>query len=117
MIGYASKPNPAMSDTALLAVIGRFIKGTRINQNRSQQQVAEAAGINRSTLAQIERGRGGTLLSFLQVMRAIDQLQMFNTFEISEPFSPIELAKLQRSKRQRASKQKAIGKSRPKSDW
>ena len=117
MMEYKNIFWPAMSDTALLAVIGSFIKETRINQNKTQQQVAEAAGINRSTLVQIERGGGGTLRSFIQIMRAIDQLQMFNMFEISQQISPIELAKLQQSKRQRASKQKVIGKIKPKSDW
>lgn len=106
-----------MSDTALLAILGNFIKRTRINQNKTQQQVAEAAGINRSTLVKIERGGGGTLLSFVQILRAIDQLQIFDRFEISHQISPIELAKLQHSERQRASKQKIIGKIRPKSDW
>jgi transcriptional regulator with XRE-family HTH domain len=107
----------AMTNSALLTVIGRFIKEIRIDQNKTQQQVAEAAGLNRSTLVQIERGAGGTVLSIIQIMRAIDQLQIFNIFQISAQISPIELAKIQQGKRQRASERKVMGKSRPKSDW
>jgi transcriptional regulator with XRE-family HTH domain len=53
----------AMSDPAVLELLGKFIKQTRLQQNKTQQQVATAAGINRSTMVQIENGGGGTMLS------------------------------------------------------
>jgi len=58
----------AMSDPAILEVLGNFIKQTRLQQNKTQQQVAEAAGINRSTMGQVENGGGDTLLSFIQIL-------------------------------------------------
>ena len=45
-----------MSDRSLLTVIGEFIRSNRLNQNRAQDEVAEAAGISRSTLSLLERG-------------------------------------------------------------
>ena len=107
----------AMSDPAILEVLGYFIKQTRLQQNKTQQQVAEAAGINRSTMVQIENGGGGTLLSFIQILRALEQLQLFQKFEVRQQLSPLQLAKIDQKKRQRASNKKNTGIEKPKSDW
>ena len=107
----------AMSDPAILEVLGNFIQQTRLQQNKTQQQVAEAAGINRSTIVQVENGGGGTLLSFIQILRGLEQLQLFQSFEIRQQLSPLQLAKIDQKKRQRASTKKATGTSTPKSDW
>jgi transcriptional regulator with XRE-family HTH domain len=93
----------ANSDKAILEAIGGWLKETRLRQNKTQQELADAVGINRSTLIQMESGGGGGLLTFVQIMRALDQLHLFKNFEISDQISPLLLAKLQRKKRQRAS--------------
>ena len=98
-----SKFDNAISDKALLELIGAYLKETRLRQNKTQQELAKAAGINRSTLVQIESGGGGGLLTFVQIMRALDQLAVFKNFEIADQISPLLLAKMQRNKRQRAS--------------
>lgn len=103
MIEITNIYNNSISDKAVLELIGTYLKETRLRQNKTQQELAEAAGINRSTLVQIESGGGGGLLTFVQIMRALDQLAVFKNFEISEQISPLLLAKLQRNKRQRAS--------------
>ena len=90
------------SDNALLEVIGQFIQETRVQQNKNQQQVADAAGINRSTLSQIENGGGGTMLSMLQILRVLDQLRFLDYFQVQTKVSPIQLAKLEQKKRKRA---------------
>jgi transcriptional regulator with XRE-family HTH domain len=107
----------AMSDPAILDVLGHFIQQTRLQQNKTQQQVAAAAGINRSTMVQIENGGGGTLISFIQILRALEQLQLFQIFEIRQQLSPLQLAKIDQKKRQRASNKKTTGVEKPKSDW
>ena len=107
----------ALSDPAILEQLGEFVKQTRLQQNKTQQEVAIAAGINRSTMVQIEKGAGGTLLSFVQVLRALEQLQIFEHFEIKQQFSPLQLAKLEQNKRQRASTKKDSQTKKTKSDW
>ena len=108
----------AMSDPALLELLGRFIQQTRLQQNKTQQQVATAAGINRSTMVQIENGSGATMLSFIQILRALEQLQMFENFEPKQQLpSPLELAKMEQKKRQRASTKKEAQVKNPESDW
>jgi transcriptional regulator with XRE-family HTH domain len=107
----------AMSDPAILGILGNFIQQTRLQQNKTQQQVAVAAGINRSTIVQIENGGGGTLLSFIQILRALEQLPLFQHFEARRQLSPLQLAKIDQKKRQRASNKKNAIIAKPKSDW
>lgn len=91
-----------LSDGALLVQIGQFVQQTRLKQNKSQQQVANAAGVNRSTLSQIENGRGGTLLSLIQILRVLNQMSFLNVFQVEEKISPMYLAKMEMKKRRRA---------------
>jgi len=108
----------AMSDHALLEIIGKFIQQTRLQQNKTQQQVATAAGVNRSTLVQIENGGSVTMLSLVQILRALGQLQLFQNFEVKQPqLSPLQVAKLEQNKRQKASRKKENLTEKSKSDW
>jgi transcriptional regulator with XRE-family HTH domain len=95
----------SISDKALLARLGDFIRETRLSQNKSQQQLADDAGIARSTLTLLEGGAGGTLLSLIQVLRMLDKLHLFKEFDTQTQISPLLLAKQAKSKRQRASRQ------------
>lgn len=104
------------SDRALLADIGNFIKETRLRQGKTQDETATAAGINRSTLSQIENGSGGTLLSIIQILRVLGQLHLLEHFQAPTLVSPLKLAKLDQQKRQRASRKKGK-RNEPKSDW
>ncbi len=105
----------AMSNVALAQTIGTFVKHHRLEQNRTQGGVAEAAGISRSTLSLLERGEAVTLPSLLQVLRVLDLLKVMDVFKFQQQISPMELAKLEKQKRQRASSNKEN--IFPKSDW
>jgi transcriptional regulator with XRE-family HTH domain len=117
MIEKNNKYWHAMSDPAILEILGRFIQQTRLQQNKTQQQIANAAGINRSTIVKFENGDGGTLTSFVQILRALEQLQLLEHFEIKQQISPLLLAKLDQQKRQRASVKKDSSIKKPTSDW
>lgn len=92
----------SMSDKALAAHIGTFIKHHRMEQNRTQEALATAAGISRSTLSLLERGETVTVATLIRVIRMLDQLTVLNAFSVRQTISPLALAKLQRKKRQRA---------------
>lgn len=92
----------AMSDKAIIKHIAAFIKHHRLEQNKTQTELAKEAGISRSTLSLLERGKTVTLSTFIQVLRVLDLLSTLNTFEIIETISPLELAKLQKRKPQKA---------------
>ncbi|WNH12034.1 helix-turn-helix domain-containing protein [Thalassobellus suaedae] len=92
----------SMSDKSIIETIGNYIKQQRLNQNKTQAQIAEHAGVNRWTISQIENGEAISLTSLIQILRALDLLHVFDTFKIETQISPLELAKLEKQKRQRA---------------
>ncbi len=96
---------PALSDKAIISLIGNFIKEQRLLQNKTQAKIAERAGINRWTMSQIENGEPISLISLIQILRALDILELLDVFQVNAQVSPIQLAKLEKQKRQRASKQ------------
>ena len=92
----------AFTDTAIMERVGGYVKAKRLQQNKTQQQLATAAGVNRTTLLKMENGSGGNMLSFIQIMRALGELELFKNFETREAFSPLLVAKMMQQKRQRA---------------
>lgn len=92
----------SMSDRALAKHIGRFIKHHRLEQNKTQDALSKAAGVSRSTLSLLERGETVTLATLIQVLRALDQIQLMESFEVKQQVSPIALARAEKAKRQRA---------------
>jgi transcriptional regulator with XRE-family HTH domain len=106
----------AKSDPTILEELGAFIQKTRIEKNKTQQELADAAGINRSTLVQLEKGRGATLLSFIQVLRALEELQILQAFQKPFQISPLALAALAEKERKRAGRKKQAA-TKLQSDW
>ena len=104
-----------MSDNALSEQIGHFIKYYRVQQNKTQQEVATKAGMSRSTLSLLERGETVTLASLIQVLRVLDLLHVMDSFNILETISPIAMAKKEKEKRQRARSSKDNDKNE--SEW
>lgn len=96
-----------MSDKSLLKQIGLFVQSHRLNQNKSQERVAEAAGISRSTLSLLERGEKVRIDSLIQVLRVLDLLYVMDVFKVNEQISPLEYAKLQKKQRKQASPKKS----------
>lgn len=101
-----------MSDGAIVAHIGSFIKHTRGQQNKTQAQLAEMSGLNRWTLSQIENGESITLSSLIQILRALDCLYVLDVFNYTEEISPIEYAKLKKQQ----TKERVRNKTRDKDD-
>ncbi|HWR01638.1 MAG TPA: helix-turn-helix transcriptional regulator [Chlorobaculum sp.] len=91
-----------MSDKALAEHIGTFVRHHRLEQNKTQDALAHAAGISRSTLSLLERGESVTLTTLIQVLRVLDQLQVMTAFTIEKRISPLALARMQKEQRQRA---------------
>ena len=90
-----------MSDIAILKQLGSYIRHTRSQQNKTQAQLAEMAGLNRWTISQIENGESITLTSLIQILRAMDSLHVLHAFEVSDEISPLEYAKLKKQPKER----------------
>lgn len=107
----------SMSDRALSEYIGAFVKHHRLEQNRTQDELSEAAGVSRSTLSLLERGETVTVATLIQVLRVLDQLSVLGAFEVREIPSPLALAKRLKEKRKRARSKSKTGENKEKSDW
>lgn len=92
----------SMSNKAIAEYIGAFINHHRLEQNKTQEALANAAGISRSTLSLLERGETVTLATLIQTLRALDQLHVIEVFSVKKTISPLALAKMEKEKRQRA---------------
>jgi len=93
-----------MSDSAILKELAVFIKQVRLRKNYKQNELAEKAGIHRVTLSEFENGgRSISLLTFIELLRALNELELLEAFKTQTTISPLEMAKLEARKRQRAS--------------
>ena len=93
----------SISDAALAVHISAFVKHHRLLQNKTQEVLANAAGISRSTLSLLERGETVTLATLIQVLRVLDKLDVMEVFVVQQNISPLALAKMDEEKRKRAS--------------
>ncbi len=107
----------SMSDKVLAENIGSFIRHHRMEQNKTQDELAAAAGISRSTLSLLERGETVTVNTLIQVLRVLDQLSVLSAFEVRETLSPLALAKLQKEKRQRARSKSKRDENKEETEW
>lgn len=94
------------SDKAVLQRIGEFVKQRRIDQNLTQQSLAEKAAISRSTLSLMERGENIALLNLIKVLRMLDALYVLDAFHVERSISPILLAREEHKRRKRAGRNK-----------
>ena len=92
----------SMTDTGIVTEIGSRIKSLRLRKNLTQQQVSEATALSLNAIKSLEAGKAklSTLIAVLRELGALDPLDSFIP-EVS--ISPLQLAKRQGKKRQRAS--------------
>ncbi len=109
--------NYSESDDSILRQLGLYVQGIRLEQNKSQQEVAAAAGLNRSTISQLEKGAGGTLSTFVRVLRVLNRLEQLAQFTPITPVSPLLLAKMEQKKRKRARSKGGLSDDQLSSAW
>ena len=82
-----------MTNEALLQYVGKQMQQMRINARLSQQQLAERAGVSRSTVTQVENGKGMKMESIVAMLRVLNKLEVLNNFETQALVSPLLIAK------------------------
>ncbi len=119
-----------MTNKAISLEIGERIEQMRLEQNLTQQQLADEIGLSRVSYRNLVNG-SGKFENIIAVLRALGRLDLMENFIPETPFSPIEQLKLQGKKRQRASRKRPlkddnansdiesnrINKSKPDLDW
>jgi transcriptional regulator with XRE-family HTH domain len=91
------------SHLAILEELGSRLARHRLNLNLSQEQIAEKAGLGVNTISRIEQGKSTQLSNFIRVLRALELVENLELLVPRPPQSPIELAKVLKEQRLRAS--------------
>lgn len=87
-----------LSDTELLREFGNRIRLARIERKMTQQMLADRAGLNRSTIRDLENGRSINMLSLMQLLRSLEVLDRLDLLLPGSSQSPI-LAKMHQEKK------------------
>lgn len=90
------------TDQEILQEVGGRIRAYRLQRNLSQEELARRAGVNRTTVRDIEGGKDSQLSTLAKLMRALGRLEDLNAFLPLASVSPIQLMKLRGKPRQRA---------------
>ncbi|MCK7598625.1 helix-turn-helix domain-containing protein [Microbulbifer sp. CAU 1566] len=93
------------SPAAIAESLGQRLKQARLNRDLTQLEVAEHAGVSRKAVLNAEKGKV-QLEVLIAILQALDLTAQLDNFLPPQPPSPIQLAKLQGKKRQRASGQR-----------
>jgi transcriptional regulator with XRE-family HTH domain len=118
MIGKSDiKFNYSMNNEVILKTLGMQIRQMRLNKNLTQIQLAQSAGVSRSAISQLENKGIGTMNSFVQILRALEKIEILNYFITEAPVSPIQIAKLRGKTRQRASGNVKTAERKEDSEW
>ena len=105
MVSNSSSPNwYSMSDPAIVTDLCNSLKQIRLQQNLTQEQLAEKAGLSRSAISEMENGRAAvSLMTIIQVLRALQQFHWLDTWKAGAAVSPLQVAKNTAKGRMRAS--------------
>ena len=99
-----------MTDKAITQELAQRIEQLRLEQNKTQQQVADAIGISRVSYGKLEAGEA-KFVNVIATLRVLGQLQQFENFLPDSTFSPIEMLKMKGKKRQRAGRSDKVDKN------
>lgn len=92
----------------ILEEVGYRLERYRLQQNRTIADVAESAGVGVSTVERAEAGKGSTLETLIQILRALGRLDVLEAFLPVPLVSPIQLARMSGRERVRASGSRGI---------
>ena len=73
------------------AELGRRLKRRRVELGLNQTEVAERAGVARRTVSSVERGEGGSMATFVALLRALGALDDLQRLLPDPGPSPIAL--------------------------
>lgn len=92
------------TNQAIAKEIGHRIEQMRLEQNLTQQQVADEIGLSRLSYRRLVNG-SGKLENFIAVFRVLGRLDLLQQLIPEVTFSPMQQLKLKGKQRRRASGQ------------
>ena len=70
----------AQTNDAIMRQIGSKIKELRIEKNMKQAELADASGVSVFTISSVENGKTTSLLTIVQLLRALEHLDYLDRF-------------------------------------
>jgi len=89
------------TNAAIMRQIGSKLKELRIEKNMKQKELADAAGVSVFTISSIENGKTTSLLTIIQLLRALEHLDYLDSFFQEESISPVAYAKLMKNNKKK----------------
>src|SRR5688572_24248989 len=100
-----------LPDTMVLKRVAAGIRQMRLNSNLSQNDLAQKSGLSRLSIARLERGEKFNVMTMIQVLRGLEQLDLLMPFVEKDVISPMLRFKLEqkllKQQRKRVRKGKA----------
>lgn len=90
------------SDQAVMAELGRRIADVRLGRGLTQAELAEAAGVSKSTVERLEDGGSTQLGNLIRCLRALDRLEALERLFPETPPNPVDLIRRRGRSRRRA---------------
>ena len=104
----------AASSADIIAALGRRIDVIRLSHNVSQADLAEQAGVSRSTITRLGIGQAVSLDSFIRVVQALGLTRRLEALIPDPSIRPVERMSLGGGERRRA---RARTKREPQRPW
>lgn len=89
-----------MNDEEILKQIGAKLKELRVERNMKQKELSERSGLSMFSISQIETGHNTSILSLVQILKALDRMDMLESFLKEKEVDPELLAKFIQSQQQ-----------------
>ena len=97
------KISKLMADDAILLEVGGRIARSRVDQQLTQAELAEQAGVSKRTVERVESGASVQFTTIIRILRVLELLQGVEGM-VAEPVArPMELLKNSGKQRRRAS--------------
>lgn len=90
-----------LTDGAIMRQIGSKLKELRIERDLKQSDLTDASGVSVSTISAIENGKAASLITIVQLLRALGHLDYLDSFFQEETISPIAYEKLMKNNKKK----------------
>lgn len=108
----------ALTNDAIMRQIGTKLKELRIGKNMKQTELSDASGVSVFTISSVENGKATSLLTIVQLLRALGHLDYLDVFFQEDTISPIAYAKLlKNSKKKKRVKSSSTEINKGDSEW
>ena len=107
-----------LTNDAIMRQIGLKLKELRIEKNMKQKELSDASGVSLFTISAVENGKTTSMLTIIQLLRALEHLDYLDRFFQEQAISPIAYSKLlQNNKRRERVKTSAKETTNNESEW